>query len=202
MTDDPFVQRVKKLLVPRLKQQQFSGKFRRFTRTIGQLIHEVSIAGTRHGGERSITLGIGFDFLAGISSFDRGIEYCFPLVNCTFKDGWWRYNRESVSDCEEKADNMIHCYHSNADAFFAKYLSFPGSFEQLTPYDLENAPASFLPPRPFRNVSRDCLVLMNLWHFLGHGNRAREFALAGLTHVGNAVTLRSSFENYIATAII
>lgn len=202
MADDPFVHRLKTLLVPTLKQQRFEGKFPSFTRSIGELIQQVTVSGTRHGGERSITLGIGFRFLDGFSVYEDGIEYCLPISSEIARDGWWRYNRESVTDCESRADNMIHSFHANADAFFIKYSSFPGLFAELTMHDLEFAPTSVLPPRPFRNVARDCFVLMHLWNFLGKDNRARDFAMMGLQHIGNAASLKSAFGSYLATATI
>jgi hypothetical protein len=202
MTDDPFVQRLKTLLVPALKQQRFEGKFPSLTRSIGQLIQQVTIAGSRRGGERSITLGIGFRFLDGFSAYEDGIEYYLPLSSEIAQDGWWKYNRESVTDCESRADNMIHSFHANADAFFINYSSFPGLFAELTMHDLEFAPTSVLPPRPFRNIARDCFVLMHLWNFLGQDNRAREFAVMGLQNVGNAAKLKSAFGNFLATATI
>lgn len=202
MKDDPFVQRLKTLLVPALKQQRFEGKFPSLTRSIGQLIQQVTIAGSRRGGERSITLGIGFRFLDGFSAYEDGIEYYLPLSSEIAQDGWWKYNRESVTDCESRADNMIHSFHANADAFFINYSSFPGLFAELTMHDLEFAPTSVLPPRPFRNIARDCFVLMHLWNFLGQDNRAREFAVMGLQNVGNAAKLKSAFGNFLATATI
>lgn len=202
MADDPFVQRLKTLLVPALRQQRFEGKFPCFTRSIGQLIQQVTISGSRHGGERSITLGIGFRFLDRFSAYGDGIEYYLPLSSEIAQDGWWRYNRESVIDCESRADNMIHSFHANADKFFIKYSSFPGSFAELTVHDLEFAPTTILPPRPFRNVARDCFVLMHLWNFLGQDNRARDFATMGLQHVGNAAKLKSAFVSFLATTTI
>jgi hypothetical protein len=202
MADDPFVQHLKTLLVPALKQQRFEGKFPSFTRSIGELIQQVTVSGSRYGGERSITLGIGFRFLDGFSAYEDGIEYCLPISSEIAQDGWWRYNRESVNDCESRADNMIHSFHANADAFFIKYSSFPGLFAELTMHDLEFAPTSVLPPRSFRNIARDCFVLMRLWNFLGQDNRARDFAMMGLQHVGNADKLKSAFGSFLATATI
>jgi hypothetical protein len=202
MSDDRFVQRLKTILVPALKQQQFVGRFPTFDRSIGPLVQQVAIPGTRHGGERSIALGIGFNFLAGVATHDGGIEYSLPLTSETAKDGWWRYNRESVPDCESQADNIIHCFHANADRFFINYATYPGIFADLTPGDLKDAPTSSLPPRPFRNVPRDCLVLMHLWCNLGDDHRAREFAAMGLQYSGNAVKLKSTFEQFLATGTI
>jgi hypothetical protein len=200
MSTDAFVARLNANLVPALKQQRFTGRFPRFTRSIGPLIHEVAISGARHGGERALTLGIGFHFLDGISLYQDGIEYYLSLTTNVAKDGWWRYNADSVADCEAKADNMIHCFHARSDEFFIAYTAFPEPFAKLTLHDLEFAPQSCLPPRPFRNVGRDCLVLMNMWHYLGDFDRAREFATAGMQHAHNAVTLKSKFEAYLATS--
>jgi hypothetical protein len=197
MADDPFVRRLKTLLVPVLLNQRFSGRFPRFTRSIGPLIHEVAFPGTRRGGERSLTFGIGFQFLDGISAFQDGIEYYLPLSSEITQDGWWRYNRDSLTDCESQADNMIHAFHMNSDNFFIDYSSFPGLFAKLTTQNLVNDPASNLPPRPSRNVSRDCLVLVYLWHHLRNENRAREFATLGLQYVGNAAKLKTAFETFL-----
>ncbi|MBN8603547.1 MAG: hypothetical protein J0M26_21200 [Planctomycetes bacterium] len=199
MADDLFVQRVKSQLVPVLHQQQFRGRFPDFTRRIGPLIQQISIRGSRNGSARSLTAGIGFDFLDDVSSFEGGIEYHMPFANETATDGWWRYNRESAVDCETKADNLIHCFHVSADGFFIRYSEFPGSFATLTLHDLQFAPPSFLPPRPFRNVARDCFVLMHLWHFLGNESRACEFAAAGMENSQNAVKLRAKFEAYLSS---
>jgi hypothetical protein len=148
-----------------------------------------------------MNLCIGFHFLSGFSAYDGGIEYCSQLFSVAGNSDTWKYNPQSIADCESQADNMITTYHEVADRFFSRYCAFPSSFTQLTLHDLEFGPTSSLPPRPFRNVARDCLVLMHVWHFLEDFDRARQFAEAGVRHADNAVKLRSRFESYLASRV-
>lgn len=203
--EDPFVQQIKHVLVPRLRDEGFRGSFPRFQRVTNELVHEVDVQGWRYGGQRTINLSLGFTF---IESHLHGkyyeTEYSYRIGTSGGRDIWWQYSKLDTAECVKRADAMIDVFHREAPSFFARFNSFPDSFTHFSPSDFVDAPQSYLPPRigGGRMVARDCWIFTQLWQHLGDRQRAADFAKMGIEHIGNAGALRKTFEQAISDAEI
>jgi len=196
-TADPFLLRVKSILVPELTIAGFTGRFPNFRRFRGELIQEVQVQGWRHGGERTVNLSFGFTFIqpAYASPTAPETEYSYRIGTHTGGDRWWRYASASEAEAMALADDMISVYRAEAPSFFERFREFSASFTHFSPEDFVEAPLSDLPPRigGGRCVARDCWVFMHLWRHLGDRSRAGAFARTGLQHIGKAKALEADF---------
>jgi hypothetical protein len=196
-TTDPFVQRVKSILVPDLRAGGFVGRFPTFRRVQKELIHEVLVQGWRYGGERTVNLSFGFTFIQPEYADPAApvMEYSYRIGAVNGRGRWWQYGSATEAEAMSLADEMISVFRAEAPEFFGRFKVFPGSFVHFTAKDFVDAPLSSLPPRigGGRSVARDCWVFMRLWLHLGDQARARDFAKTGLEHVGKAKALESDF---------
>ena len=197
VTTDPFVQRVKSVLVPDLRAQDFTGRFPSLRRVQGELIHEVFVQGWRYGGQRTVNLSFGFTFIQPTHADPTApeTEYSYRIGTSSGHDRWWQYGSASEAEAIGLADDMISVFRAEAPGFFGRFKAFPESFTHITAEDFVEAPLSYLPPRigGGRSVARDCWVFMRLWLHLGDATRAKGFAKTGLQHVGKAKALEPDF---------
>jgi len=198
---EPFVQRVKSILIPELRNEGIIGRFPTFRRIRGELIHEVSVQGSRYGGERTVNLSFGFFFLQPAYAKPEApeTEYSYRIGTGSGRDRWWQYQGATEAEAIALADEMISVFRAEAPKFFQHFKNFPESFTDFTPDDFVEAPLSYLPPRVGggRNVARDCWVFMRLWLHLNDEHRAKGFAKTGLQHVGKATTLEMDFRKIL-----
>jgi hypothetical protein len=197
---DLVVENLKSTLTPLLRGDGFRGRFPRFRRQRGELIHEVAVQGWRHGGQRTINLSFGFAFLAGLKqSHGDGIEYSYRIGTADGNDRWWKYDPTSASDAEAVTRDMLAVYQRESGPFFERFKEFPASFLHYEPDDFVDAPLSFLPPRigVGRSIARDCWVFMHVWRHLGNLDVAKRYAMAGLVHVGRAASLGADFQDFL-----
>src|ERR1051326_1512275 len=198
---EPFVERLKSVLIPELRVDGFVGRFPTFRRIRRDLIHEVSIQGWRYGGERTVNLSVGFLFLQPTYAKQEApeTEYSYRIGTGNGGDRWWHYQGATEAEAIALADEMIAVFRAEAPRFFERFKDFPESFTGFTPDDFVEAPLSYLPPRVGggRNVARDCWVFMRLWLHLNDEHRATGFAKTGLQHVGRATTLEMDFRKIL-----
>src|SRR5690349_4904218 len=114
--DDPFVRRVKEVLVPEIRLQGFRGKFPTFRRIRGQLIQQINIQGWRYGGERTVNLGIGFKFLQPVCASVTApeTEYDYRIGTLDGRDRWWTYGNATQAEAYALADHMITTFRAEA----------------------------------------------------------------------------------------
>jgi hypothetical protein len=119
-TADPFVQRVKSVLVPELRAEGFAGRFPNFRRVQRELIQQVSVQGWRYGGERTVNLSFGFTFIqpAHADPTAPETEYSYRIGTSSGRDRWWKYGSASEAEAIALADDMISIYRAEAPVFF------------------------------------------------------------------------------------
>jgi hypothetical protein len=124
----------------------------------------------------------------------------FKEYHCTFRDRlheategdhWWKYG---ASDAEAEASlaNLIDMYKRRGVRFFAGFEPFPDVFQRMTLADIEARDLSKMPaamPLPYAT-----LTLARIMKHLGQREKCREFAEAGLRHVGGAAGLKRELE--------
>jgi len=204
-TTDPFVQRVRSVFVPELRNEGFVGRFPTFRRITGELIHEVSVQGWRYGRERTVNLSFGFTFIQPkhANPNEPAMEYSHRIGTSSGCDRWWNYGSASEEEAIALADDMIEVFRAEAPGFFQRFKSFPESFVHFIAQDFVESPLSHLPPRigGGRGIARDCWVFMHIWLHLGDKARARIFAETGLQHAGKAWKLASDFRRILDSTL-
>lgn len=120
--------------------------------------------------------------------------------DCTFRDRlreasgsdqWWAYG---TSDAEAEAGvaNLVDMYRRRGALFFRMFEQFPDVFERITAAELDAGDFSRLPGAMTRVYG--LLTMARIMKHLGHRERCREFAEAGLRHQMHAGGLKAELE--------
>jgi hypothetical protein len=193
-----FHQLLKRDFLPLLRADGFKGSGNTFRRIKGDRIDIVNIQGSRDGGKCCINLASHFSFLpaAGgrVSDPKKFKEY-----DCTFRDRlreatedhWWSYG---VTDAEADASvaSLVDLYRRRGSLFFARFEPFPEVFERITPADIDAGDLTKMPAAMARPYAAK--ILARIMKHVGRLDRCREFAEAGLRHVGRAAILQLELE--------
>ena len=194
-----FHQLLKRDFAPVPRADGFKGSGAHFRRVEGERIDAVNVQGSRYGGRCCVNLGVHFTFLP--SEGGRAVDpKTLKEYECVFRsrlheageaDRWWDYGDDDVAT-EASAASLVDTYKRRAARFFDKFEPFPDVFERVAPADIGGGAragvvASLAAPK-------GALTMARVMSHLGHREKCREFAEAGLRHLGVAVGLKAELE--------
>jgi hypothetical protein len=187
---------------PLVYAQGFEASGGVFRRVKDERIDIVSLQGSRTGRRCCVDLGVHYSFLppSGRADSAEADHGRLKLRDCAFRgrlrgagesDHWWSYGSDD-STAEANAASLIDTYRCYAHLFFARFEPFPEVFAEVTPAHLETgglvvAPVSHTP-------AHAALTMARIMKQAGLADRCREFAEAGLRHLGSATRLAPEFE--------
>jgi hypothetical protein len=187
---------------PLVYAQGFTANGGVFQRVKGERIDIVSLRGSRPGRRCCVDLGVHYSFLppSGRALGAKAALGGLKLHDCAFRgrlydtgesDHWWSYGSDDVT-AEASAASLVDTYRRCAHLFFARFEPFPEIFAEVTPAHLETgglvvAPVSHTP-------AHAALTMARIMKQAGLLDRCREFAEAGLRHLGSATRLAPEFE--------
>jgi hypothetical protein len=201
---DQFLAEIKNSLRPILKAEGFraSGNTT-FRRKLGDVIHVLTIQGSRHGGQCCVCLGIHLMFLPLVGTGGICDPEKITEPECEFRsrlrpegmsDFWWKYG-SSEEEARLSAASLLHIYQDVGRPYLQKFSKFPEDFCQLTPSMLANGITEPFPRNT--TAARRALALSRIYIHLGRIDEAKQFAEFGLAHVGPAIALKSEMQNII-----
>ena len=125
----------------------------------------------------------------------------FKEYHCTFRDRlheegskgdhWWSYGTTDA-EAEVSLADLIDMYKRRGALFFARFEPFPEVFERMTPADIDKPDLSKV--SALLNPPYAAMIIARVMKHLGHGEKCRQFAEAGLRHVGRATRLQWELE--------
>jgi hypothetical protein len=195
-----FHRLLKQNFVPLLRTDGFKGSGNTFRRIRDNVIHVVNVQGSIYGGRCSINLALHFPFLPTAGGRPLGDPKKLKAYECEFRDRlheaeesdhWWEYGG-SEAGAEASTANLIELYRRRGRLFFQRFEPFPEVFERITPAELDSGDLSKL-PTPMTLVHA-ALTLARIMSHLGRPEQSRQFAEAGLRHLGRAVGLKAELE--------
>jgi hypothetical protein len=194
-----FHQLLKRDFSPLLRSDSFKGSGNSFRRLKGDRIDVIGIQGSHYGGVCCVNLAVHFTFLPSESCGRVTDPKKFKEYDCTFRgrlyetggDHWWSYGT-SDAEAEASLSDLIDMYKRRGALFFAKFEPFPDVFERITPEDIDACDLSKMPAA--MTVPYAAMILSRIMKHLGRHERSREFAEAGLRHVGGATGLQLNLE--------
>jgi hypothetical protein len=185
---------------PLLRADGFKGSGNSFRPVKGERIDVIGVQGSRSGGECCVNLGAHFSFLPSEGGGRVTDPKKFREYDCTFRgrlheategDHWWTYG---TSDAEAEASlaDLIDLYARRGGLFFTRFEPFPDVFERIMPADIVDGDLSKMPAA--MTLPYAAMILARIMNHLGHGEKCRQFAEAGLLHVGRAASLQWELE--------
>ena len=201
---DQFLAEVKNILRPVLKAEGFraSGNVV-FRRKFGEVIHVLTIQGSRHGGQCCVCLGVHLLFLPVIGSgsicdpdkiTEPECEFRSRLAPLGMSDFWWKYG-SNEEEARLSVSSLLQIYLEVGLPYFQKFSNFPEDFTKITPDMLLNGITEPFPRNT--TMARRALALSRIYIHLGRIDEAKQFAEFGLEHVGPAIALKSEMQKII-----
>ncbi len=202
---EQFQSQVKLALKPALIADGFRASGTTYRRTLGEVIHILTIQGSIHGGQCCVCLGIHLTFLPPIGSSGTCDPTKISEPECEFRtrltppdktDFWWSYGN-TEHEARISADSILRLYREIGIPYFQRFSEFPDDFVRVSPAMLaSDAPLPF----PGRSTEvRRALALSRIALHTGRIADAHQFAEFGLAHSGPAVALKSEFRKILAT---
>ena len=195
-----FHQLLKHNFSPLLRTDGFKGSGNAFRRVKGDRIDIVSIQGSRYGGQCCVNVAVHFSFLPSEGGGRITDPKKLKEYDCTFRDRlheasesdhWWTYGA-SAAEAEASVADLVDMYRRRGALFFAKFEPFPDVFERITPAELD-AGGSCNMVLAMTGVYA-ALTMARIMEYLGRHERCREYAEAGLRHLGQAVGLKAELQ--------
>ena len=195
---EQFQGQVKSLLKPVLVADGFRASGTTYRRQLGEVIHVLTLQGSRSGGKCCVCLGIHLAFFPG--DYD---PKCITEPQCEFRtrltppgraDYWWSYGANE-DQTRASVESIVRLYREVGAPYFESFSRFPEDFTRVTPSMLSSEVD--LPfPHGLTDVGR-ALALSRIAIHIGRIADAKEFARFGLTHAGPAVALKSEFKKIL-----
>jgi hypothetical protein len=198
--NERFHQFLKRDFLPLLRAEGFKGSGTTFRRTQDDVIHVVSIQGSRYGGECCINLGLHYSFLPMAGGRPMADPRKLKEYECEFRDRvheahesdhWWNYGATEF-ESEENVANLADMYRRQGASFFKKFEPFPEVFERITSAEMDAGDLSKLPAK--MSLVRAALTMARIMKHLGRNDKSRQFAEVGLRHLDRAVALKAELE--------
>lgn len=184
MTRTAFLKLLSQKLYPVLKAEGFAGSGQTLRRIDGPMIHVFNVQGASGGKKCYLNLGAHLDFLpteGGGSVAPGDVEES----HCVFRDRLepppghatdWACG-ETKEEAEANAELIVREWAGPGRAFFARYGSYPQSFEQLV-----------RETDPNQIHARNAMHLARIALHLGDRERAQAFVDAGLARAPERAT--------------
>ena len=195
-----FHQLLKRDFSPLLRADGFKGSGNTFRRVKGDRIDIIGVQGSRSAGQCCVNLAVHYSFLPSEGGGRVTDPKKFKEYDCTFRsrlheategDHWWTYG-VSDADAEASLSDLIDMYKRRGALFFAKFEPFPDVFGRMTPADIDAGDLSKMPAA--MTLPHAAMIMARIMKHLGRAEKCREFAEAGLRHVGRAAGLQWELE--------
>jgi hypothetical protein len=201
----PFQSQVKLVLEPVLVADGFRASGTTYRRSLGEVIHVLTLQGSAHGGQCCVSLGIHLTFLPTVGAAKTCAPSKITDPECEFRtrlappgdtDFWWSYGT-TEHEARTSAESILHRYREVGVPYFQRFSKFPDDFIRVSPAMLaSDAPLPF----PGRNTEvRRALSLSRIALYTGRVADAHQFAEFGLARVGPAVALKNEFRKILST---
>lgn len=188
---------------PRLRELGFKGSGSNFRRIRGDVINTINIQGNKYGGSSAVNLGLHLTFLP-VNWRDELPEVTkIKEVECEFRkrlapkkmhDYWWKYDGLFTSPAKQ-VSHLKKTYFDVGEPAFAKFdtvekIASMISLDQIFADNYIDA---------FGGVTevRAALTMARIHENIGNLDLARAFATAGMSNLGRATPLKSSFREIL-----
>ena len=187
---------------PLVYAQGFEASEGVFRRVRGERIDIVSLQGSRSGRRCCVNLGVHYSFLppSGRAEGSTPEVNRLRLHDCAFRtslhedgepDHWWSYGSDDFT-AQASAASFVDTFRRFAHVFFARFEPFPEVFDGITPAHLGTGGLVAVPV--CHSPAHAALTMARIMKHAGRLDSCRDFAEAGLRHLGAPTRLASELE--------
>ena len=196
---------VKLVLKPVLAADGFRASGTTYRRTLGEVIHVITLQGSMYGGKCCVCLGIHLTFLPTMGSAGSCDPARITEPECEFRtrlappgerDFWWSYGT-TENEARDSAESMLRLYREVGAPYFQRFSAFPDDFSRVSPAMLASGE-----PLPFPDGGTKAgraLTLSLIALHTGRVDDAHKFAEFGLFRAGPAAALKKQFRKILET---
>lgn len=195
-----FLQAFRSVVAPVLRADGFTGSGQHVRRVRGEVIHALTLQGSRSGGSACVELGVHLTFLPDAPDPKKVTAH-----DCVFRrrlahpgehDHWWEYGASGEA-AQRSARDLLDTYRTVGRAHFERWAAFPGAFAEITAEPLE---AGTAPSPGGATLATLALTCGYIQLRLGHRQRAVALGELGLRDARDAYMLRYRLEELLQAA--